>query len=51
MGFSIIPHVWLPEKIVTDCHTCSHFRNCGQYAVVRYLKHGQQLAALAVQHG
>jgi N-acetylglutamate synthase-like GNAT family acetyltransferase len=51
MGFSIVPHVWLPEKIVADCHTCSHFRNCGQYAVVRYLQHGQQLAALAVQHG
>ena len=35
MGFSIVPHVWLPEKIVTDCHTCPLFRRCGQYAVVR----------------
>ena len=34
MGFSIVPHVWLPEKIVTDCHACRHFRQCGQYAVV-----------------
>lgn len=34
LGFSIVPHVWLPEKIVTDCHTCPHFRQCGQYAVV-----------------
>lgn len=34
MGFSIVPHVWLPEKIVTDCHSCLHFRQCGQYAVM-----------------
>lgn len=39
-GFSIVPHVWLPEKILTDCHSCPHFRRCGQYAVVRAL--GQQ---------
>jgi N-acetylglutamate synthase-like GNAT family acetyltransferase len=37
MGFSIVPHVWLPEKIVTDCHSCRHFRQCGQYAVVHHL--------------
>ena len=36
-GFSIVPHVWLPEKILTDCHSCPHFRRCGQYAVVRAL--------------
>jgi amino-acid N-acetyltransferase len=36
-GFSIVPHVWLPEKILTDCHSCPHFRRCGQYAVVRTL--------------
>jgi amino-acid N-acetyltransferase len=36
-GFSIVPHVWLPEKIVTDCHSCPHFRRCGQYAVMRVL--------------
>jgi len=36
-GFSIVPHVWLPEKIVTDCHNCPLFRRCGQYAVVRPL--------------
>ena len=34
MGFSIVPHQWLPEKIMTDCHTCALFRQCGQYAVV-----------------
>ena len=36
-GFSIVPHVWIPEKIVTDCHNCPQFRRCGQYAVVRAL--------------
>jgi amino-acid N-acetyltransferase len=37
MGFSIVPHVWLPEKITTDCHACPQFRQCGQYAVVHAL--------------
>ena len=37
MGFSIVPHVWLPEKIDTDCHSCAHFRQCGQYAVMQTL--------------
>ena len=34
LGFSIVPHVWLPEKIETTCRTCSQFRRCGQYAVM-----------------
>ncbi len=33
LGFSIVPHAWLPEKIQTDCGTCPRFRRCGQYAV------------------
>lgn len=33
-GFSIVPHVWVPEKIQTDCRTCPLFMTCGQYAVV-----------------
>ena len=46
--FSIVPHVWLPDKIVTDCHACPHFRQCGQYAVMRELRrarrtHGPQV--------
>ncbi|NOT27831.1 MAG: GNAT family N-acetyltransferase [Acidobacteria bacterium] len=36
-GFSIVPHVWLPEKIMTDCHACPQFRRCGQYAVLQEL--------------
>lgn len=34
LGFSIVPHTWVPEKIAHDCHSCPLFRNCGQYAVV-----------------
>ena len=33
-GFSIVPHVWVPEKIALDCHRCPLFRKCGQHAVV-----------------
>jgi N-acetylglutamate synthase-like GNAT family acetyltransferase len=33
LGFSIVPHVWLPEKIARDCAACVLFRRCGQYAV------------------
>ena len=34
MGFSIVPHMWVPEKIALDCHSCAQFRRCGQHAVV-----------------
>ena len=34
MGFSIVPHVWVREKVFTDCVKCEHFRRCGQYAMV-----------------
>jgi amino-acid N-acetyltransferase len=34
MGFSIVPHTWLLEKVTTDCVKCPLFRNCGQYAMV-----------------
>src|SRR5206468_6411422 len=39
MGFSIVPHQWLPEKIFTDCLKCPFFRRCGQYAMVVPLDH------------
>lgn len=52
LGFSIVPHVWLPEKIVTDCHACPHFRHCGQYPVVRSLhRRPQAFVPLASLHG
>jgi amino-acid N-acetyltransferase len=34
MGFSIVPHTWLLEKVTTDCVRCPLFRRCGQYAMV-----------------
>jgi amino-acid N-acetyltransferase len=38
MGFSIVPHVWMQEKIFTDCVKCPSFRRCGQYAMVAPLE-------------
>lgn len=34
MGFSVVSHARLPEKISTDCVRCPQFRRCGQYAMV-----------------
>ena len=52
LGFSIVPHAWLPEKIVTDCHACRQFRQCGQYAVVRSLERARHACVpLAALHG
>ena len=34
MGFSIVPHTWVLEKLTTDCVKCPLFRACGQYAMV-----------------
>lgn len=34
MGFSIVPHLWLREKIFTDCVGCALFRRCGKYAMM-----------------
>lgn len=33
-NFSIVPHVWLPEKMLKDCLTCPLFRRCEQYAML-----------------
>lgn len=41
LGFSIVPHTWLPEKIMTDCQGCIWFRRCEQTAVVIELDWGQ----------
>jgi amino-acid N-acetyltransferase len=43
LGFSIVPHVWVPEKIALDCVGCSQFRRCGQYAVTLALRSGAGL--------
>ena len=36
--FSIVPHVWLPEKMATDCVGCPMFRACGQQAMLLPLR-------------
>ena len=38
LGFTIVPHVWVPEKIEHDCRSCAQFRRCGQYAVTLPLR-------------
>ena len=43
LGFSIVPHMWVPEKISKDCTTCSLFRRCGQYAVTLPLRAGVKI--------
>jgi amino-acid N-acetyltransferase len=39
-GFTIVPHLWVPEKIAHDCTGCALFRRCGQYAVTLPLREG-----------
>jgi amino-acid N-acetyltransferase len=33
-NFSIVPHVWVPEKIEHTCRSCPLFRRCTQYAML-----------------
>lgn len=40
LGFTIVPHIWMPEKIAHDCTSCALFRRCGQYAVKLTLRQG-----------
>jgi amino-acid N-acetyltransferase len=41
MGFSIVPHSWLLEKVFTDCLKCPQFKKCGQYGMVVPLDYGR----------
>jgi amino-acid N-acetyltransferase len=50
LGFSIVPHVWLPEKIEADCRTCPQFRQCGQYAVMLPLVESRTAATTVITH-
>lgn len=43
LGFTIVPHMWVPEKIAHDCTSCALFRRCGQYAVTLTLRPGVSL--------
>ena len=47
LGYSLVPHAWLPAKIATDCAGCPLFRRCGQTAVMLRLdaRGGRSLAA------
>jgi len=54
MGFTIVPHMWVPEKITHDCTSCSLFRRCGQHAVMLPLRAGVEVGPerpAAVIHG
>ena len=46
LGFSIVPHMWVPEKIAHDCTACPLFRRCGQYAVALTLRDGVSVRPL-----
>jgi amino-acid N-acetyltransferase len=43
MGFTIVPHIWVPEKIEHDCTSCALFRRCGQHAVMLPLRAGARV--------
>lgn len=45
--FSVVPHVWVPEKIAADCVACPLFRRCGQQAMVLPLRAGAVRRAVA----
>src|SRR4029434_4452800 len=54
MGFTIVPHLWVPEKIAHDCAACALFHRCGQYAVTFPLRAGVTIRPerpAAVIHG
>jgi amino-acid N-acetyltransferase len=54
MGFTIVPHTWVPEKIVHDCTGCALFRRCGQHAIMLPLRAGVRVGPeqpAAVIHG
>jgi len=42
LGFSIVPHLWISEKIFADCVKCPLFRRCGQYAMELLLEDGRE---------
>jgi amino-acid N-acetyltransferase len=54
MGFTIVPHIWVPEKIAHDCTSCALFRRCGQHAVMLALRAGVTIGPelpAAIIHG
>jgi amino-acid N-acetyltransferase len=49
-NFSIVPHLWLPEKISTDCVGCPLFRNCSQHAMMLPLREVARYRAEPARH-
>jgi amino-acid N-acetyltransferase len=47
LGFSMVPHAWLPEKIGLDCASCVLFRRCGQSAMRLQLDEHRRLRSQA----
>jgi amino-acid N-acetyltransferase len=47
LGFSLVPHAWLPEKIGVDCAGCALFRKCGQSAMRLRLDAESRIRAVA----
>ena len=50
MGFSIVPHTWLPEKITANCRSCPLFRRCDQFAMVTDLDNMPEVQPTAQLH-
>ena len=46
-GFSIVPRLWLPEKVTTDCRTCPFLLGCEQFAMVLPLEPIARFGSLA----
>ena len=49
-NFSIVPHLWVPEKINTDCLACPMFRQCQQYAMLLPLREMPKYVAAPTRH-
>lgn len=49
LGFSIVPHAWVSEKVFADCVGCPLFRRCGQHAMVLELDRAAQRPAAMVR--
>jgi amino-acid N-acetyltransferase len=47
LGFSMVPHVWFPEKVTLDCTSCERFGRCGQYALALPLSAAGLLPSLS----
>jgi amino-acid N-acetyltransferase len=49
-NFSIVPHLWVPEKVATDCVGCPLFRKCTQHAMVLSLRDVARYTSQPARH-